>query len=98
MVARTIKDALVELSLACEVICRAERCEMCPLKDICFEEYSIVDTVEKMTDASISRMLCMAEQITDGIKESEKTDADRRWEAEADYWNDRRCDLDESEV
>ncbi len=90
-----IVKALKELSVACETISRADRCKICPLEDLCFEEYSIVDTVNKMDDTLISRFICMGETIEDAIAEAEKSEYDRRWEAEADYWNDRRNDLDE---
>lgn len=95
MVAHEIRQALAELSVACEVICGAEKCKICPLKSVCFADYSIVDTVNKMDDVLIARMLCMAEIITERQEEAEKTEEQRRWEAEADEWNDRRCDPDE---
>lgn len=94
MVAHQIKQALAELSIACEVISEADKCKMCPLKDLCMTEYSIVDTVNKMDDTLISRFVCMAEMITERQEEAEKSEYDRRWEAEADRWNDRRCDPD----
>lgn len=92
MVALEIKKALQELSIACEVICEAEKCRMCPLKDCCLVDYSILDI--SVDEVAISRMLCMAEIITEREEEKQKTEAERAWEAEADYWNDRRCDPD----
>lgn len=89
MVAHNIKQALLELSMACEVISRADRCKMCPLKDLCFEEYNIVDTVLKMDDTLISRFICMGEMITERQEEAEKSEYQRRWEHEADAWLDR---------
>lgn len=94
-IASDIKKALAELSTACETICRADKCHKCPLEDICFEDYSIVDTINKLDDALIAKMLEMAEDITERQEEAEKTEEQRRWEAEADYWNDRRCDPDD---
>lgn len=94
MVAHEIRQALAELSVACETICGADKCEICPLKDLCVTEYSIVDTVNKMDDVLIARMTCVAEIIADQQEEAEKSEGQRRWEAEADYWNDRRCDPD----
>ena len=94
MVAHNIRQALLELSAACEVISRADKCKICPLKDLCFEEYNIVDTVLKMDDTLISRFICMGEMITERQEEAEKSESQKRWEAEADRWNDRRCDPD----
>jgi len=92
MVAHNIRQALLELSVACEVIGRADKCKMCPLKDVCFEDFSIVDAVSKMDDTLISRFICMGEMITERQEEAEKSESQKRWEAEADKWNDRRCD------
>lgn len=94
MVAIQIKKALEELAVACETICGAGRCKMCPLKDICFDDYSIVDIAAKSDSVAISRMTCLADIITDETEEAEKTELERKWEAEADKWNDRRCDPD----
>lgn len=93
MVAHEIRQALVELSLACEVICGAEKCKICPLKDLCVTEYSIVDTVNKMDDTLISRMVCMAEIITERQEEAEKSEYDRKWEHDANEWLDRRKEI-----
>ena len=95
MVAEQIIKALEELAVACETICGAEKCKMCPLKDLCFDDYSIVDIVNKVDEVAIARMTCMADIITERQEEAEKSEYDRKWEAEADYWNDRRCDPDE---
>lgn len=89
MVAHNIRQALLELSVACEVISRADKCKMCPLKDLCFEDYSIVDAVEKMDDTLISRFICMGEIITERQEEAEKSESQKRWEYEADAWLDR---------
>lgn len=89
MVAHEIRQALAELSIACEVISGAEKCKVCPLKDLCVTEYSIVDTVNKMDDTLISRMVNMAEIITERQEEAEKSEYDRRWEHDADEWLDR---------
>lgn len=93
MVASTIKKALTELSVACEVICGADKCKVCPFKDICFDDYSIVDTVNKMDDTLITKMLCMAEMIEERKAEAEKTEVQKRWEHEADAWLDRQKEL-----
>lgn len=89
MVAHEIRQALAELSIACEVISGAEKCKVCPLKDLCVTEYSIVDTVNKMDDALISRMVNMAEIITERQEEAEKSEYDRKWEHDANEWLDR---------
>lgn len=94
MVAHNIKQALLELSMACEVISGADRCKMCPLKDLCFEDYNIVDTVNKMDETLISRFVCMGEILTEAEERRGASEAERRWYAEADKWNGRRCDPD----
>ena len=53
-----------------------------------------MDTVLKMDDTLISRFICMGEMITERQEEAEKSESQKRWEAEADRWNDRRCDPD----
>lgn len=93
MVAHNIRQALLELSVACEVISGADKCKMCPLKDLCFEEYNIVDTVLKMDDTRISRFICMGEMITERQEEAEKSEYQRRWEHDADEWLDRGKEL-----
>lgn len=93
MVAHEIRQALAELSIACEVISGAEKCKVCPLKDLCVTEYSIVDTINKMDDALISRMVNMAEIITERQEEAEKTEGQRRWEHDADAWLDRQKEI-----
>lgn len=95
MVAHEIRQALAELSVACETICGADKCRMCPLKDLCVTEYSIVDTVNKMDDVLISRMMCMADIITERQEEAEKTEEQRRWEHDADEWLLRKAEIDE---
>lgn len=92
MVAHDIRKALQEMAIACEVIQSAGKCKVCPMKNDCFEDVNLVDM--KLDEAAISRMLCMAEMITERQEEAEKTEYDRRWEAEADRWNDKRCDPD----
>lgn len=94
MDAQTIVKAIDELVLSCEVIRKSENCKMCPLSEICLGEHSIVDIADEMTTVLISWMACMAETITERQEEAEKSDYDRKWEAEADYWNLRRCDPD----
>lgn len=94
MIATEIIDALDELAFTCGVITRAEKCEKCPLKADCLMDYSILDTVRKIPGDSLQTMLDLAELLTDREIEAEKTEEQRRWEAEADYWNDRRCDPD----
>ncbi len=93
MVATQIIKALQELAIACETICGADKCKMCPLKDMCFEDYNIVDTVNKMDDVLITRMCCMAEMITERQEEAEKSESQKRWEAEADAWLDKGKEL-----
>ena len=93
MVAGQIVKALGELSVACEVISGADKCKICPLKDLCFEDYSIVDTVNKMDETLISRFVCMAEIITERQEETEKSEYQRHWEHDADEWLDRQKEL-----
>ena len=89
MVASEIKKALDELAIACEVISASSKCKMCPLKDCCFDDYSIVDVAYKTDEVAISRMTCMAEIITERQEETEKSEYQRRWEHEADEWLDK---------
>lgn len=95
MVAHDIRKALQEMAIACEVISGAEKCKVCPLKDLCVTEYSIVDTVNKMDDTLISRMVNMAEIITERQEEAEKSEYDRKWEHDANEWLLRKAELDE---
>lgn len=87
MVAHEIKKALQEMAISCEVIHRARKCKMCPMKDDCFEEVNLVDM--KLDEVAISRMVCMAEMLTEVQEEAEKTESQRRWEHEADAWLDK---------
>ena len=95
MVAQNIIRALSELSVSCETISRAGKCKMCPLNELCFEDYNFVDTIDKMDDTLISRFVCMAEMITERQEEEEKSEEQRRWEAEADAWLDRKKEIDD---
>lgn len=91
MVAHEIKKALQEMAIACEVIQSASKCRMCPMKDDCFEDVNLVDM--KLDEVAISRMLCMAEMITECQEEAEKTEEQRRWEHDANAWLDRQKEI-----
>lgn len=102
-IAKKISDSLAELIVACEVIRDFDAdkeynaCRICPLKDHCLEEVTFEHIAYQVKQDSIDLMLNMAEVITERLEEREKTEFDRKWEAEADYWNDRRCDPDDDE-
>lgn len=91
MVAHEIRNALQEMAIACEVIQGAGKCRMCPMKDDCFEDVNLVDM--RLDEVAISRMLCMAEMITEQQEEAEKTEEQRRWEHDANAWLDRQKEL-----
>lgn len=97
MVATEIKRTLDELSIACEIISNANRCKLCPLYAFCGGDYIMVETANKLDVVAIARLTCIAEVITERQEESEKTEKQKQWEAEADYWNVRRCDRDDYE-
>lgn len=93
--AKNIKDGIAELIIACEVIRDYKACLSCPMLEHCLEEctFEHIAYIAKTND--IQAMLNKAETITEIIEEKSKAERDRRWEAEADYWNDRRCDPDD---
>lgn len=100
-VAKRIHNSINDLIVACETIRQydAEKeynaCRVCPLKDHCLEEVTLECIAYHVDVNSINMMLCMAEAITERLEERAKTEEQRKWEAEADYWNDRRCDPDD---
>ena len=95
MLAEKVMDGLVETSLACETICRHEKCKVCPCKNYCINDVEFIDFVRKLNVHDLQRLIFMAETLTEAEEEANKTEEQRRWEAEADRWNDRRCDPDE---
>ena len=94
MVAAETKKALEELALACEVIRNEYECHRCPFEGSCLEDLTFNCVSYKATPEAINEMLKVADEITEEQEEEAKTEEERRWEAEADYWNDRRCDPD----
>ena len=100
-VAKRIHNSINDLIVACETIRQYDAdkeydaCRVCPLKDHCLEECTLECIAYKVDANSINLMLNMAEVIAEKNAEKEKTEEQRRWEAEADYWNDRRCDPDD---
>ena len=100
-VAKRIHNSINDLIVACETIRNYDSdkeydaCKVCPLKDHCLEEVTLEAIAYHVDVNSINLMLNMAETITERLEERAKTEEQRRWEAEADYWNDRRCDPDD---
>lgn len=94
-VGKRIYDNLNELIIGCEVIRDNSKCDKCPLKDDCLEECTFEHIAYKVTADAIEQLIFLADEITEEEEERNKTEYDRTWEAEADYWNDRRCDPDE---
>lgn len=95
MLTEKIMDGLVEVSLACETISRAEKCKACPCKEYCLYDVDFTDFVAQLTMNDLRRFITMGEIITEQQEEASKSEEQRRWEAEADRWNDRRCDPSE---
>lgn len=101
--AKKICDSINELIVACEVIRGFDAdkdynaCRLCPLKDHCLGYCSFEHIAYEVKQDSIDKMLNMADAITERLEERAKTEKERKWEAEADYWNDRRCDPDDEE-
>lgn len=91
-VANSIYDRLGELQACCDTVRDACKCEECPIRDYCLEESTFERVATKVKVVSIDKMVAMADEITEAEYEAQKTEEQRRWEAEADYWNDRRCD------
>lgn len=94
MVTNRIYDSIGELIMACETVRGADRCDKCPIgaSQHCLEECSFETVAYKVTVKQIEQLIYKADEITEAQEEAEKTEAERAWEAEADYWNDRRCD------
>ena len=92
MLTQRIMDGLVETSLACETISRHEKCKACPCKDYCINDVEFVDFVAKLNINDLQKLIFMGETLTEIEEEASKTEEQRRWEAEADRWNDKRCD------
>lgn len=98
--AKRIYDSISELIVACEVI-RAydadkeyDACQVCPLKEHCLEDCTFEHIAYHVKQDSIDLMLNMSEFLTERLEERAKTEEQRKWEAEAEYWNLRRCDPD----
>lgn len=94
MVANEIYDRLGELMACCETVRDACKCDICPIRETCLEESTFERVSYKVKVANIKKLIEMADEITEEEEERAKTEEQRRWEADADYWNDRRCDPD----
>lgn len=92
--AKAIYRNITELILACETVRHAGKCSVCPLMDDCLEDCTFDHIAYKVKTEAIQKMIYLADDITEEEEERSKTDEERKWEAEADYWNDRRGDLD----
>lgn len=92
--AKAIYDSISELIIACETIRNASRCDRCPLYKECLVDSTFEDIAYKVKPEAIRKTFHLADDITEDEEERAKTEDDRAWEAEADYWNDRRCDPD----
>lgn len=90
---KQIYDSIQEVVIACETICHEYRCEECPLCDSgCIEDCSFRTTAVMLTADKVRKMIEFADKLTDEQEEASKSEEEKKWEAEADYWNDRRCD------
>lgn len=94
MVANEIYDRLGELMACCETVRDVCRCDVCPIRETCLEESTFERVSYKVKVTNIKKLIEMADEITEEEEERAKTEEQRRWEAKADYWNDRRCDPD----
>lgn len=95
IIPKEIHDRIRETIIACEVIRDASKCDKCPLKDDCLEDCTFEHIAYKVKVDRIEKFIFMADQITEDEEEASKSEEQRRWEAEADKWNDRRCDPDD---
>ena len=95
MTAPDIYDRLGELIACCDTVRDADKCNKCPLKEMCLEEESFERVANKVKIAQIRGLISLADAITEDEEENSKTEYDRKWEAEAEKWNLRRCDPDE---
>ena len=95
IVANEIYDRLGELIVCCETVRDACKCDECPIRETCLEESTFERVANRVKVANLKKLINMADEITEEEEERNKTEYDRRWEAEADYCNDRRCDPDE---
>ena len=90
--ASEIYKCLCEVAIACDTIC-PDNCEECPLYDNgCVDDVTFKTAVNELTTEKVRQMITLADEITEAQEEASKTEEEKRWEAEADYWNDRRCD------
>lgn len=95
MITQKVMDGLVEVSLACETICRNEKCKACPCKNYCLNDVEFIDFVAKLSINDLQKFIFMGETLTEMEEEASKTEEQRRWEYEAEIGNLRRCDPDE---
>ena len=92
-----IYRSITDLAVCCETIRFNGECERCPLYDTetCLCDGTFTLTASKINAEIINKIICLADECTETEAERAKTAFDRKWEAEADYWNDRRCDPDD---
>lgn len=91
-VANDIYDRIGELMVCCETVMNAGFCTECPIRGTCLDESTFERVATKVKVAGIKELIRLADAITEKQEEESKTDEERRWEEEADYLNDRRCD------
>lgn len=91
-VANDIYDRIGEMMVCCETVMNAGFCTECPIRGTCLDESTFERVATKVKVAGIKELIRLADTITEKQEEESKTDEERRWEEEADYWNDRRCD------
>ena len=92
--AKAIYDNITDLIVACETVRRADRCGDCSLKEVCLIDSLYEEVAYKAKPNTIRKLIHLADDITEAEEEQNKTEEQRRWEAEAEEWNLRRCDPD----
>lgn len=92
--AKEIYKSLQEVALSCETI-EPHRCDECPLyEEGCLEEVTFLGVVHRLNEEKVRQMIELADEITEEQIEAEKTEEERRWEAEAEIGNLMRSDPD----
>lgn len=88
---KNIVQTLQNVSIACETIRRVRQCRGCPLEK-CLEYDTFEEFAEAISADAMEKFFILADDITDAEEEQSKTEEQKRWDAEADEWNVRRCD------
>lgn len=71
----------------CDTIAWYDKCDECPMREKCPDE-----NYYELSDEQAELIRDFAEEVLEEEEQNNMTEEERRWQAKADYWNDRRCD------